>query len=30
MSIQEIIDIEHQNTGEIYLHKEGIFWKACQ
>jgi hypothetical protein len=30
MSIQEIIDIEHQNTGEIHPHKEGIFWKAYQ
>jgi len=30
MSIQEITTIEDQNTGEIRLHKEGIFWKAYQ
>jgi hypothetical protein len=30
MSIHEIITIEDRNTGEIHLHKEGIFWKAYQ
>lgn len=30
MSIQEIVNIEDQNTGEIHLHKEGLFWKAYQ
>jgi hypothetical protein len=30
MSIQKIITIEDRNTGEIHLHKEGIFWKAYQ
>jgi hypothetical protein len=30
MSIQEITTIEDQNTGEIHLHKEGMFWKAYQ
>jgi hypothetical protein len=30
MSIHEIVTIEDQNTGEIHLHKEGIFWKAYQ
>jgi len=30
MSIHEIITNENQNTGEIHLHKEGIFWKAYQ
>jgi len=30
MSIQEIVTNEDQNTGEIHLHKKGIFWKAYQ
>jgi len=30
MSIQEIINIEDRNKGEIHLYKEGIFWKAYQ
>lgn len=30
MSIQEITTQEDCNTGEIHLHKEGIFWKAYQ
>jgi anaerobic ribonucleoside-triphosphate reductase len=30
MNIQEIIDIENHNNGEIHLHKEGFFWKAFQ
>lgn len=30
MSIHEIVSIEDRNTGEIHLHKEGLFWKAYQ
>jgi hypothetical protein len=30
MSIQEITTQEDCNTGEIHLHKEGVFWKAYQ
>lgn len=30
MSIHEIVTIEDRNTGEIHLHKEGLFWKAYQ
>jgi len=30
MNIQEIIDIENHNNGEIHLHKEGFPKKAFQ
>jgi len=30
MNIHKITTIEDQNTGKIYLHKEGFFWKAYQ
>lgn len=30
MTLQEIIAVENRNTDKIYLHLEGIFWKAYE